>query len=76
MRIIALILVLLSPLALSAATVSGEANLTTKPAVIQKAPAQKITYYTGAKKGCYTLIKNKKTGKDIKKYVDKKFCKK
>lgn len=73
MRIIALILVFLSPLALSAATVSGEATLK-KPAVTQKTPAPKITYYAGKKWGCYTIVKNKKTKKDIKKYVDKKFC--
>jgi|GEM_PF-6283618 len=48
MRIIALIIVLLSPLALSAATASGEATLK-KPAVTQKTPAPKITYYTGPK---------------------------
>lgn len=49
MRIIALIIALLSPLALSAATVSGEASIQKKPAVTQKTPAPKITYYTGAK---------------------------
>jgi hypothetical protein len=49
MRIIALILVFLSPVVLSAATVSGEATIPKKPAITKKIPAPKITYYAGKK---------------------------
>jgi hypothetical protein len=45
MRIIALILVLLSPVVLSAATVSGEASIK-KSILVKKITPPKITYYT------------------------------
>ncbi|MBP6981575.1 hypothetical protein KBB25_02270 [Candidatus Gracilibacteria bacterium] len=55
--------------AVSSATVSGE--------VFQKKP-QNITQspqYMKDKRGmCYTMVKGKKTGKLVKKYVDKKLC--
>ena len=33
-------------------------------------------YVSGKKWGCYTIMKSKKTGKNYKKYVDVKYCKK
>ncbi|MBC7503655.1 hypothetical protein H7169_01690 [Candidatus Gracilibacteria bacterium] len=75
---IALALSLLIFPSLSAATVSGEISgkktVTTPVIVTPKSPT--IKYYTGVKGGCYTLVKNIRTGKMIKRYVNKSFCKK
>ncbi len=73
--ILALIASLLLTPSLSAATVSGEIRpKSTTTTSTSKTPTTK--YYTWAKWGCYTLVKNTKTGKNIKRYVNKSFCKK
>jgi hypothetical protein len=61
---LALIASLLIAPALSAATVSGEATRT----------VTKIEYLTGIRGTCYTMVKNKRTGKIIKRNVLKKYC--
>ena len=83
MKILILILALIFPVIATAATVSGEIGTTamttntpkkstTTPVI--KSPA--IKYLSGKNGGCYTLVKSKRTGKMIKKYVNKSFCKK
>jgi hypothetical protein len=66
--ILALIASLLLTPALSAATVSGEIGSTPTTTKTQ------IQYQTGIRGTCYTMIKNQKTGKMIKRNVLKKYC--
>ncbi len=70
-----LVLSLLLTPSLFAATVSGE--IATKSTTITSTSKNPTTkYYTWAKWGCYMLVKNTKTGKSIKRYVNKSLCKK
>lgn len=78
MKILILILALIFPVIATAATVSGEIGTT---AMTTNTPKKSTTtpvikYLSGKNGGCYTLVKSKRTGKMIKKYVNKSFCKK
>jgi ribosomal protein L33 len=68
MRTLIFILTLIASLlitpSLSAATVSGEAQPT----------ATKTEYFSGVRGTCYTMVKNKRTGKMVKRLVAKKYC--
>ena len=65
---LALIASLLITPSLSAATVSGEIGT---PATVVKT---QIQYQSGIRGTCYTMIKNKRTGKMVKRIVAKKYC--
>ena len=65
---LALIASLLIAPTLSAATVSGEIGT---PATVVKT---QIQYQSGIRGTCYTLVKNQKTGKMIKRLVAKRYC--
>lgn len=72
MRSLVLVLMLIASLlitpALSAATVSGEIGT---PVTVVKT---QIQYQSGIRGTCYTLVKNQRTGKMIKRLVAKKYC--
>ncbi len=63
-----LALSLLITTSLSAATVSGEIGT---PVTVVKT---QIQYQSGIRGTCYTLVKNQKTGKMIKRLVAKRYC--
>ena len=65
---LALIASLLLTPSLSATTVSGEISTPMTTTTTQ------IQYQSGIRGTCYTLIRNKLTGKMVKRLVAKKYC--